>query len=117
MYKSIIAVAFLFLSQNLLAQKKADISRPNIIFIYADDMGIGDVSHTTGKAATPNIDRMAAEGIRFTDAHTSSSVCTPSRYSLLTGRYNWRTTLASHVINKPTTKPLIKKSETTVASL
>ena len=92
MYKAIITVVVLILSQNLLAQK-ADTSRPNIIFIFADDMGIGDVSHTTGKAATPHLDRMATEGIRFTDAHTSSSVCTPSRYSLLTGRYNWRTTL------------------------
>ncbi|MDO6736295.1 sulfatase-like hydrolase/transferase [Wenyingzhuangia sp. 2_MG-2023] len=74
MYKSIITVIVLILGKNIWAQKKADTSRPNIIFIYADDMGIGDVSHTTGKAATPNIDRMAAEGIRFTDAHTSSSV-------------------------------------------
>lgn len=116
MYKAIITVVVLILSQNLLAQK-AGTSRPNIIFIFADDMGIGDVSHTTGKAATPHLDRMATEGIRFTDAHTSSSVCTPSRYSLLTGRYNWRSTLSKGVIAKPTTKPLLKKEETTVASL
>lgn len=64
MYKAIITVVVLILSQNLLAQK-ADTSRPNIIFIFADDMGIGDVSHTTGKAATPHLDRMATEGIRF----------------------------------------------------
>ncbi|WP_179348352.1 sulfatase family protein [Winogradskyella pacifica] len=117
MYKSIIAIFVLCFSPNIRAQKQADTSRPNIIFIFADDMGIGDVSHTTGKAATPHLDRLAEEGIRFTDAHTSSSVCTPSRYSLLTGRYNWRTSLSKGVIHKPTAKPLLKKGETTVASL
>lgn len=65
MYKSIIAIFVLCFSLNIVAQKSVNTSRPNIIFIYADDMGIGDVSHTTGKAATPNIDRLAAEGIRF----------------------------------------------------
>jgi arylsulfatase A-like enzyme len=89
---------------------------PNIIFIYADDMGIGDISSNKGKAPTPNIDRLAKEGMQFTDAHTSSSVCTPSRYSLLTGRYNWRTRLANHVFSSPTEAPLIKKEEVTVAS-
>ena len=121
MYKSIIAIFVLCFSQNILAQQQqqqqVDTSRPNIIFIFADDMGIGDVSHTTGKAATPHLDRLAEEGIRFTDAHTSSSVCTPSRYSLLTGRYYWRTSLSKGVIHKPTTKPLLKKEETTVASV
>lgn len=91
--------------------------RPNIIFILADDMGIGDVSHTTGKAATPAIDRLAAEGMRFTDAHTSSAVCTPTRYSVLTGRYNWRTRLKKSVFFNPHDKPLIKEGETTVASM
>ena len=91
--------------------------KPNIIFILADDMGIGDVSHTTGKAATPHIDRLAKEGMRFTDAHTSSSVCTPTRYSVLTGRYNWRTRLKKSVFFNPHDKPLIEKDELTVASL
>ncbi len=91
--------------------------KPNIIFILADDMGVGDVSHTTGLAATPNLDRLAAEGMRFTDAHTSSSVCTPSRYSLLTGRYNWRTRLEKSVFFKPEDAPLIEPGEPTVASL
>jgi len=115
--KKSIAIALTVLSVNLLSAKKADTKRPNIIFIFADDMGIGDVSHTTGKAATPHLDRLAKEGMRFTDAHTSSSVCTPSRYSLLTGRYNWRTRLAQHVFTNPSTLPLIKENETTVASL
>ncbi|WP_082379441.1 sulfatase family protein [Pseudalgibacter alginicilyticus] len=89
---------------------------PNIIFIFADDMGIGDISNNYGKAHTPHLDRLVNEGMQFTDAHTSSSVCTPSRYSLLTGRYNWRTRLANHVFGNPTEAPLIKKEEVTVAS-
>lgn len=90
---------------------------PNIVFILADDMGIGDVSHTTGKAATPHIDLLAKQGMRFTDAHSSSAVCTPTRYSVLTGRYNWRTRLKKSVFFNPHDKPLIKPGETTVASL
>jgi len=116
MKKTIVLVIALVFISNLKA-KTIDTKRPNIVFIFADDMGIGDVSHTTGKAATPHLDRLAKEGMRFTDAHTSSSVCTPSRYSLLTGRYNWRTTLARSVFMSPTKTPLIKKDETTVASL
>ena len=100
------------ITMSLSAEKK-----PNIIFIFADDMGVGDVSHTTGKAATPHLDRMAKEGMQFTDAHTTSSVCTPSRYGLLTGRYNWRTRLQTRVFFNPKDKPLIKKGESTVASL
>src|SRR6186713_912757 len=65
--------------------------RPNVIFIYADDLGYGDLScYGATKIKTPNIDRMAAQGIRFTNAHSSSATCTPSRYSLLTGEYAWR---------------------------
>src|SRR5688500_17754481 len=67
-------------------------SRPNIVYIYADDMGYGDVSCLNPKSAwrTPQLDRMAAEGMLFTDAHSASALCTPSRYALLTGRYSWR---------------------------
>jgi arylsulfatase A-like enzyme len=74
---------------------------PNIVFILADDLGYGDVKclNPEGKIATPNLDRIAAAGIAFTDAHASSAVCTPSRYSLLTGRYNWRSRLKSGVLN------------------
>ena len=66
---------------------------PNIIVIYTDDMGFGDVSclNPEAKFRTPNIDRLAAEGIAFTNAHCADTVCTPSRYGLLTGRYCWRT--------------------------
>ena len=66
-------------------------ARPNILFILADDLGYGDVScYGATRIQTPNIDRLAKEGLRFTDAHTSSSTCTPSRYSMLTGEYAWR---------------------------
>ncbi|MBS1856583.1 MAG: arylsulfatase [Acidobacteria bacterium] len=65
--------------------------RPNIVYMYADDLGYGDVScYGATRVKTPNIDRAAAAGIRFTNAHSSSATCTPSRYSLLTGEYAWR---------------------------
>lgn len=65
---------------------------PNIVIIYADDLGYGDVScyNPESKIATPNIDRLAANGMLFTDAHSAGSICSPSRYSLLTGRFSWR---------------------------
>lgn len=66
--------------------------RPNILFILADDLGYGDVRcfHAGSKIPTPEIDRMAREGMRFTDAHSPSGVCSPTRYGVLTGRYAWR---------------------------
>ena len=66
-------------------------SKPNIIYILADDLGYGDVQTLNperGKIATPQMDKLAAEGMVFTDAHTGSSVCTPTRYGVLTGRYS-----------------------------
>jgi len=65
--------------------------KPNIVLIYADDLGYGDVScYGATRVTTPNIDRVAAEGLRFTSAYATSATCTPSRYSLLTGEYAWR---------------------------
>lgn len=65
--------------------------KPNIIIIYADDLGYGDVScYGASKINTPNIDRLASQGIRFTNAHSTSATCTPSRYALMTGQYPWR---------------------------
>ncbi len=66
--------------------------RPNIVILYADDLGFGDlgVQNPDSKIPTPNLDRLASEGLRLTDAHSSSGICTPSRYALLTGRYHWR---------------------------
>lgn len=91
--------------------------KPNLIVVLADDLGWGDVScnHPESKIATPNLDRIAREGIRFTDAHTSSGVCTPSRYSLLTGRYHWRTHLQKGVLGG-FSRPLISADRVTLAS-
>jgi arylsulfatase A-like enzyme len=91
---------------------------PNIIIVLADDQGYGDVSayNPESKIPTPNLDRLAKEGMRFTDAHTSSGVCTPTRYSLLTGRYHWRTHLQSGVLGG-FSRPLIAKDRLTLAGL
>src|SRR5438445_6509191 len=65
--------------------------KPNIVFIYADDVGYGDLScYGATRVRTPNLDRLGAGGVRFTNAHASSATCTPSRYSMLTGEYAWR---------------------------
>lgn len=93
-------------------------SRPNIIVILADDLGIGDVGcyNAASKIATPHLDRLAKEGIRFTDAHSPSAVCTPTRYGLLTGRYAWRTRLQRGVLG-PFDPPLIDPDRLTVPEL
>jgi len=94
-------------------------ARPNMVVIYADDLGYGDVqcyNPDRGKIPTPNIDRLAREGMRFTDAHSSSGVCSPSRYTLLTGRYHWRTRLQSGIVGK-WGKPLIAPDRLTLAGL
>ena len=98
--------------------KKEKNSKPNIIYILADDLGYGDVQYFNkdGKIPTPNINSMANNGVVFTDAHTSSAVCTPTRYGILTGRYNWRTSLKSGVLNGYS-KALIKENRTTIASM
>jgi arylsulfatase A-like enzyme len=87
--------------------------KPNVIYILADDLGYGDLAHAGGKAATPHCDRLAREGMRFTDSHTTSSVCTPTRYGILTGRYNWRSTLKKGVL-WGMSKPLIEPGRLTV---
>ncbi len=73
--------------------------KPNVVYILADDLGIGDVSayNEKGKIATPNIDELAAGGMMFSDAHSGSAVCTPTRYGIMTGRYSWRGTLKKGV--------------------
>jgi arylsulfatase A-like enzyme len=74
-----------------LCARAAAARSPNIVYVYADDLGFGDVScYGATRVRTPNIDRAAASGVRFTNAHSSSATCTPSRYSLLTGEYAWR---------------------------
>jgi len=93
-------------------------SKPNIVFILADDLGYGDPTcyNKQSKTPTPEMDRFAGQGIRFTDAHTPSAVCTPTRYGTLTGRYCWRSSLKSGVLNGYS-EPLIETDRVTVASL
>ncbi|WP_253156667.1 sulfatase family protein [Stieleria tagensis] len=91
---------------------------PNIIVIYTDDQGFGDASclNPDAKFKTPHLDRLAAEGVSFTNAHSSDSVCTPSRYGLLTGRYAWRTRLKQGVMGAEG-ECLISDSQATIASV
>src|SRR5260370_898098 len=93
-------------------------ARPNIVLILADDLGYGDPGcyNPASKIPTPNIDRLAAQGMRFTDAHTPSAVCTPTRYGILTGRYCWRTSLKKGVLDGYSPL-LIEPGRLTVASL
>lgn len=91
---------------------------PNIVYILSDDLGYGDLScyNENSKIITPNIDRLAGEGMKFTDAHTSSAVCTPTRYGIITGRYNWRSSLKSGVLQGHS-GALIPVERTTIASM
>lgn len=90
--------------------------KPNIIYILADDLGYGDVSALNERCGfrTENLDVLAGEGMAFTDAHASSAVCTPSRYSILTGRYPWRSVLKKDVL-QGYDKPLIERERRTIA--
>ncbi len=92
--------------------------KPNIIVIYTDDQGYGDTSclNPEAKFSTPNMDRLAREGIRFTNGHSPDTVCTPSRYGLLTGRYCWRTKLKRDVLGAEA-PCLIEDGRMTLASL
>jgi arylsulfatase A len=103
------------LNLNCLAKEIKD---PNIVFILADDLGYGDVSSLNkyGKITTPNIDRIAKAGVVFTDSHSSSAVCTPTRYSILTGRYNWRSTLKNGVL-EGYSRPLIPHNRKTIEAM
>lgn len=114
---SLFAIALISIScqQQEVEQKT---KKPNIIYVLADDLGYGDVAafNENSKIKTPHLDQLADEGMKFTDAHTSSSVCTPTRYGILTGRYNWRSELKASVL-WGRSKALIQKERTTVASL
>ena len=102
----------------LAALRAAETGQPNIVFILADDLGYGDLGcyNQASKIPTPHLDRLAGEGMRFMDAHAPASVCTPTRYALLTGRYAWRTRLQGGVL-APWAKPLIAADRLTVAAL
>lgn len=92
-------------------------TKPNLVYILADDMGIGDLTCYNERSAwaTPNLDRLANEGLRCDDAHSSSAVCTPSRYSILTGRYAWRSWLKRGVVGGYN-RALIEPGRTTIAT-
>lgn len=100
------------------AQAERRALRPNIVFILADDLGYGDPQcyNAKSKVPTPNIDKLAAQGMKFTDAHTPSSVCTPTRYALLTGRYTWRSRLKRGVL-WGFDKPLLEDERTTLPEM
>jgi len=110
-------LAILFCAQTLYAGSRS--AQPNIVVLYADDLGYGDVqcyNPDQGKIPTPNIDRLAAEGMRFTDGHSSSGVCSPSRYTILTGRYHWRSRLQRGIVGL-WGAPLITPDRLTIAGL
>ncbi|SMP68960.1 Arylsulfatase A [Neorhodopirellula lusitana] len=113
----------MFLSASLLAilcalTTPVAAGKPNIVYILADDMGQGDVScyNSDGKIPTPYIDRLVSEGMQFMDTHTSSGVCTPTRYGILTGRYSWRTPTLKQGVLGGHSSHLIEPTRETVAS-
>ena len=115
--KLVAGAAAAFSVHRLSGSESAARRLPNIVYIIADDMGYGDVSilNEKSKIPTPNIDRIGREGIVFTDAHSGSAVCTPTRYGVLTGRYAWRTRLKGGVLGGYS-PPLIEEGRMTVAS-
>jgi arylsulfatase A len=110
-------VALLFTP--LVGLTAAESPKPNIVYILADDLGYGDVqclNPERGKIKTPHLDKLASQGMTFTDAHSGSSVCTPTRYGVLTGRYAWRTRLQNSVLDGYV-EPLIAADRLTVPGL
>lgn len=105
-------------ASNLLSNCTLGKKNPNIVYILADDLGYGDIHalNADSKIPTPNCDQLARNGMVFTDAHSGSAVCTPTRYGILTGRYAWRTRLKSGVL-WGYSKALIEPERMTVASL
>ena len=93
-------------------------AKPNVVLILADDLGYGDLScfNESSKLHTRRLDQLAAEGMRCTDAHASSALCTPSRYGLMTGRYNWRSQLKA-VVLMGMHRHLIEDGRTTLGTL
>ena len=99
--------------------RQASAERPNMVILLADDLGYGDMQANDalqGKIPTPHMNRLASEGMRFTDGHSSSACCSPSRYTLLTGRYHWRSRLQSGIVGV-WERPLIAENRWTIASL
>ncbi|WPP49154.1 sulfatase family protein [Catalinimonas niigatensis] len=113
----ILALSLGWMRTPVEAQRKAT-EKPNVIIIFADDMGYGDVSclNPEARTYTPHIDNLVRKGITFSNAHASASVCTPSRYGLLTGRYAWRSESGAHVVSG-FGEPVIEQDRETIASL
>jgi arylsulfatase A-like enzyme len=116
---AVMLAALLAVAGHTFSAETSKPARPNIIFILTDDLGYGDVhclNPDRCKIATPCLDRLASQGMTLTDAHSTSAVCTPSRYAILTGRYNWRSELQKGVLGGYS-KPLIEANRLTVAGL
>ncbi|MBI1247886.1 sulfatase-like hydrolase/transferase [bacterium] len=109
-----LAAAFVLLLALTASARATEL--PNIVILYADDMGFGDLNanNPDSKIPTPNLDRLAHEGVRMTDAHSSSGICSPSRYALLTGRFHWR---KFHGIVQAFGPPAIAPDELTIAEM
>lgn len=117
MNRTIIGLGLLFIAHGKVhANDNPPVAKPNIVFVLADDMGHGDAScfNKNSKIPTVHLDRLAAQGMRFTDAHSGTAICTPTRYHLLTGRYAWRTGLKG--VLEANSPPLIQTDQLTVAS-
>ena len=120
-FKSVVVIGSFFLMSVcpniLLAASKAE-SHPNIVFILADDMGIDSVNALNQKSgiATPCLNKLMTEGMTFTDAHSGSAVCSPTRYGILTGRYSWRTRMKKGIVGK-WKRPLIDEDRLTVGKM
>lgn len=114
-----------FIACSVLTSSGSAVEKPNVLLYMADDMGMGDTSayqDFTGnpdslQLDTPAMEKLARMGVRFTDAHTPSSRCTPTRYGLLTGRDPWRTRLKQHVLFGSQGDPLIEADRPTLATL
>ena len=102
----------------LASRQRSGMSKPNIIYIMADDLGFGDLGcYGAEKIRTPNIDLLANEGVRLTDAHSPSAVCTPTRYGVLTGRYCWRGRLKKEVLWSGYDRCLIEPGRKTIGNM
>ncbi len=114
----LLAIAGTAMAKQPAPQSSQSVEVPNIVYILADDMGPGDVTayNMDSKIPTPHLDRLAAEGMIFMDSHTSSGVCTPTRYGILTGRYSWRTWKKEGVLQGHS-EHLIDPARETVASM
>ncbi|MCF7958265.1 MAG: sulfatase-like hydrolase/transferase [Phycisphaerae bacterium] len=108
--------AALVLFQTFVAAANDPVGRPNVIIILADDLGCGDMSLYDGWIKTPNIDRMATEGVRFTDFHSNGSVCSPTRAAFMTGRYQQRAGIVSVIVGRRD-KIGLEPSEVTISGL